>query len=52
VEAAKLTGRVKRRSVSLGGGVSTRVVVYENEGIGGVNDGGFENFPEDAQESR
>jgi hypothetical protein len=27
-----------------GGGVSTRVVVYENEGIRGVNEGGFENF--------
>ena len=27
-----------------GGGISTRMVVYENEGVRGVNEGGFENF--------
>jgi hypothetical protein len=43
VVAAKLAARVKRRYVALGA-ASPLGVVYENEGIRGVNEGGFENF--------
>ena len=42
-------GQARRAGQALvrvtGGRVSAGVVVYENEGIRGVNDGGFENFP-------